>query len=156
MAWNLQNPEREPDVAKDSATDGEAPSCISGRIVGLARPARMDLAMKLITAVIRPFKLDDLEMAVAQLGVQGMTVIEVQGYGAGHGHSEVYRGAEYRIDFVPRTQVQIAVDDSIVEPVVEAIANVARTGKVGDGRIFVTDIEQAIRIRTGETGTAAT
>ena len=85
-----------------------------------------------------------------------MTVTEVQGYGAEHGHPEVYRGADYRIDFVPRTQVQIAVDESITEAVVEAIANVARTGKVGDGRIFVTDIEQAIRIRTGETGAAAT
>lgn len=112
--------------------------------------------MKMITAIIRPYKLDDLEMAVAQLGVQGMTVTEVQGYGSEHGHAEVYRAAEYRIDFVPRTQVQIAVDESIVEPVVEAIANVSRTGKVGDGRIFVTDIEQAIRVRTGETGVAAT
>ncbi len=113
------------------------------------------MAMKLITAIIRPYKLDDLEMAVAQLGVQGMTVVEVQGYGAEHGHSEVYRGAQYRIDFVPRTQVQIAVDESIVEPVIEAIANVTRTGKVGDGRIFVSGLAQAIRIRTGETGVAA-
>lgn len=113
------------------------------------------MAMKLITAIIRPYKLDDLEMAVAQLGVQGMTVFEVQGYGAEHGHSEVYRGAQYRIDFVPRTQVQIAVDESIVEPVIEAIANVTRTGKVGDGRIFVSELAQAIRIRTGETGVAA-
>ena len=112
--------------------------------------------MKLITAIVRPYKLDDLEMAVARIGVQGMTVTEVQGYGAEHGHAEVYRGMDYRIEFVPRTQVQIAVDESIVEPVVEAIANVARTGKVGDGRVFVTDIEQAIRIRTGETGVAAT
>jgi len=114
------------------------------------------MAMKMITAVIRPHKLDDLELAVAQLGVQGMTVVEVQGYGRQHGHLEVYRGAEYRVEFVPRTQVSIAVDESIVEPVVEAIANVTRTGKVGDGRIFITTIEQAIRIRTGETGVAAT
>ena len=92
------------------------------------------MAMKLITAIIRPYKLDDLEMAVAQLGVQGMTVVEVQGYGAEHGHSEVYRGAQYRIDFVPRTQVQIAVDETIVEPVIEAIANVTRTGKVALSR----------------------
>jgi len=113
------------------------------------------MAMNLITAIIRPYKLDDLEMAVAQLGVQGMTVVEVQGYGAEHGHSEVYRGAQYRIDFVPRTQVQIAVDETIVEPVIEAIANVTRTGKVGDGRIFVSGLAQAIRIRTGETGVAA-
>ena len=112
--------------------------------------------MKLITAIIRPYKLDDLELAVARLGVQGMTVTEVQGYGRQRGHAETYRGAEYRVDFVPKTQVEIAVDDSIVEPVVEAIANVARTGKVGDGKIFVSEIEQAIRIRTGETGVAAT
>jgi nitrogen regulatory protein P-II 2 len=112
--------------------------------------------MKLITAIIRPYKLDDLEMAVARLGVQGMTVTEVQGYGRQRGHGEHYRGAEYQVDFVPKTQVEIAVDDSIVEPVVEAIANVARTGKIGDGKIFVSEIEQAIRIRTGETGVAAT
>lgn len=111
--------------------------------------------MKLITAIVRPFKLDDLELAVARLGVQGMTVTEVQGYGGQKGHAEYYRGAEYRIDFVPKTRVEIAVDDAIVEPVVEAIANVARTGKVGDGKIFVTELEQAIRIRTGETGPAA-
>ena len=109
------------------------------------------MAMKLITAIIRPYKLDDLEMAVAQLGVQGMTVVEVQGYGAEHGHSEVYRGAQYRIDFVPRTQVQIAVDETIVEPVIEAIAKSAHTGKIGDGKVFVMDIERAMRIRTGET-----
>jgi len=112
--------------------------------------------MKMITAIVRPFKLDDLELAVAQLGVQGMTILEVQGYGAEHGHLEVYRAAEYQVNFVSRVQVQIAVDESIVEPVVEAIANVTRTGKVGDGRIFVSGIEQAIRIRTGETGVAAT
>jgi nitrogen regulatory protein P-II 2 len=111
--------------------------------------------MKLITAIIRPFRLDDLELAVARLGVQGMTVTEVQGYGRQKGHAEYYRGAEYKVDFVPKTRVEIAVDESIVEPVVEAIANVARTGKVGDGKIFVTDLEQAIRIRTGETGAAA-
>lgn len=112
--------------------------------------------MKMITAVIRPYKLDDLELAVARLGVQGMTVSEVQGYGRQRGHAEHYRGADYRVDFVPKTLVAIAVDDAVVEPVVEAIANVARTGKVGDGKIFVSEIGQAIRIRTGETGVAAT
>jgi nitrogen regulatory protein P-II 2 len=111
--------------------------------------------MKLITAIIRPFRLGDLELAVARLGVQGMTVTEAQGYGRQKGHAEYYRGAEYKVDFVPKTRVEIAVDESIVEPVVEAIANVARTGKVGDGKIFVMDLEQAIRIRTGETGAAA-
>jgi nitrogen regulatory protein PII len=114
------------------------------------------MTMKMITAIIRPHKLDDLEQAVARIGVQGMTVTEVQGFGRQHGHLEVYRGAQYRVDFTPRTQVQIVVDDGLVEPLVEAIANVTRTGKVGDGRIFVADIGQAIRIRTGETGAAAT
>jgi nitrogen regulatory protein P-II 2 len=112
--------------------------------------------MKLITAIIRPYKLDDLQLAVARLGAQGMTVTEVQGYGRQRGHAEYYRGAEYLVDFIPKTQVEIAVEDSILEPVVEAIANVARTGKIGDGKIFVSEIEQAIRIRTGETGVAAT
>ena len=118
-----------------------------------ARNAGRD--MKLITAIVRPYKLDDLEMAVAKLGVQGMTVTEVQGYGRQKGHAEYYRGAEYRVDFVPKTRIEIAVDESIVDPVVEAIANVARTGKIGDGKIFVTELEQAIRIRTGEFGAAA-
>lgn len=112
--------------------------------------------MKLVTAIIRTHKLADLELAVARLGVQGMTVTEVMGYGAQDGHTEFYRSVQVTVDSVARIQVQIAVDDAILEPVVEAIANVTRTGKVGDGRIFVTDIEQAIRIRTGETGVAAT
>ena len=112
--------------------------------------------MKMITAIIRPFKLGDLELAVAHLGVQGMTVTESLGYGTERGHREYYRGADYLIDFAPRTHVQIAVDDAIVEPVVDAIANVSRTGRIGDGKIFVTDIEQAVRIRTGETGVSAT
>lgn len=128
----------------------------SARLVARdARNGPKGTVMKLITAIIRPFKLDDLELAVAKLGVQGMTVTEVQGYGRQKGHAEYYRGAEYRVDFVPKTRVEIAVDESIVEPVVEAIANVARTGKVGDGKIFVTELEQAIRIRTGEYGAAA-
>lgn len=111
--------------------------------------------MLLVCAIVRPFKLGDLQVAVAQLGVQGMTVIEVQGYGAQHGHEEHYRGQSLQVEFTPRVMVQIAVDESIVEPVIEAIANVARTGKVGDGRIFVSRLEQAVRIRTGETGEAA-
>jgi nitrogen regulatory protein P-II 2 len=111
--------------------------------------------MKMITAIIRPHKLDDLEVAVARLGVQGMTVTEVLGYGRQRGHAEHYRGAEYRVDFAPKMRVEIAIDDSILEPVCEAIANVARTGKVGDGKIFVAELAHAIRIRTGETGSAA-
>jgi len=108
--------------------------------------------MKLITALIKPFKLDDVRQAVADIGVQGITVTEVQGFGRQRGHTEMYRGAEYRVDFLPKTKIELAVDDSIVEQVVEAITNVARTGKIGDGKVFVTSLDQAIRIRTGEVG----
>lgn len=111
--------------------------------------------MKLITALIKPFKLDDVRQAVADIGVQGITVTEVQGFGRQRGHTEMYRGAEYRVDFLPKTKIELAVDDSIVEQVVEAITNVARTGKIGDGKVFVTRLEQAIRIRTSETGVEA-
>jgi nitrogen regulatory protein P-II 2 len=112
--------------------------------------------MKMITAVVRPHKLDDLHTAVARLGAQGMTVTEVMGFGRQKGHLEHYRSAEYRIEFIPKTRVEIAVADQDVEPMIEAIANVARTGKVGDGKIFVAPLSEVIRIRTGETGTAAT
>lgn len=111
--------------------------------------------MKLITAIIKPFKLDDVRQAVADIGVQGITVTEVQGFGRQRGHTELYRGAEYRVDFVPKTKIELAVDETIVEQVIEAITNVARTGKIGDGKVFVTDLEQAVRIRTGETGAEA-
>ena len=111
--------------------------------------------MKLITAIIKPFKLDDVRQAVADIGVQGITVTEVQGFGRQRGHTELYRGAEYRVDFLPKTKIELAVDDSIAEQVVEAITNVARPGKIGDGKIFVIDLAQAVRIRTGETGVEA-
>jgi nitrogen regulatory protein P-II 2 len=111
--------------------------------------------MKLITAIIKPFKLDDVRQAVADIGVQGITVTEVQGFGRQRGHTELYRGAEYRVDFLPKTKIELAVDDSVVEQVVEAITNVARTGKIGDGKLLVTNLEQAVRIRTGETGVEA-
>jgi len=111
--------------------------------------------MKMITAVIKPFKLDDLREAVAEIGIQGITVTEVKGFGRQRGHTELYRGAEYVVDFLPKAKIELAVDDDVVEQVIEAIANTARTGKIGDGKIFVTDLEQAIRIRTGETGAAA-
>ncbi len=111
--------------------------------------------MKLITAIIKPFKLDDVRQAVADLGVQGITVTEVQGFGRQRGHTELYRGAEYRVDFLPKTKIELAVDDSVAEQVIEAVTNVARTGKVGDGKLFVTDLGQAVRIRTGETGVDA-
>jgi len=111
--------------------------------------------MKLITAIIKPFKLDDVRQAVADIGVQGITVTEVQGFGRQRGHTELYRGAEYRVDFLPKTKIELAVDDGIADQVVEAITNVARTGKIGDGKVFVTQLEQAVRIRTGETGADA-
>jgi nitrogen regulatory protein P-II 1 len=106
--------------------------------------------MKKITAVIKPFKLDDVKDALADLHVTGLTVIEVRGYGRQKGHTELYRGAEYSVDFIPKTEVTTIVDDEQVDGVVEAIINAARSGKVGDGKIFVSDVERVIRIRTGE------
>jgi len=111
--------------------------------------------MKMITAVIKPFKLDDVREAVAEIGIQGITVTEVKGFGRQRGHTELYRGAEYVVDFLPKAKIELAVADDVAEQVIEAIANAARTGKIGDGKIFVTDLEQAIRIRTGETGAEA-
>jgi nitrogen regulatory protein P-II 2 len=111
--------------------------------------------MKLITAIIKPFKLDDVREAVADIGIQGITVTEVKGFGRQRGHTELYRGAEYVVDFLPKAKVELAVSDDIVEQVIEAIMNVARTGKIGDGKIFVTELQQVIRIRTGETGAKA-
>ena len=106
--------------------------------------------MKLITAIIRPHKLDEVRTAVGDVGVQGVTVTEVRGFGRQRGHTEVYRGAEYLVEFVPKTKIEIAVDDALAERVIEAITKTARTGKVGDGKIFVVDLEQVVRIRTGE------
>ena len=111
--------------------------------------------MKMITAIIKPFKLDDVRKAVAEVGVQGITVTDVKGFGRQRGHTELYRGAEYVVDFLPKTKLELAVDDAIVERAIEAIVSAARTGKVGDGKVFVTDLEQAIRIRTGDIGAAA-
>ena len=111
--------------------------------------------MKLITAIIKPFKLDDVRQAVADMGIQGITVTEVKGFGRQRGHTELYRGAEYVVDFLPKTKIEMAVDDSVAEQVIEAIVNTARTGKIGDGKIFVASLEEVIRIRTGETGAEA-
>ncbi len=111
--------------------------------------------MKMITAIIKPFKLDDVREAVADIGIQGITVTEVKGFGRQRGHTELYRGAEYVVDFLPKAKIELAVADDVAEQVVEAIANTARTGKIGDGKIFVTNLEEAIRIRTGETGAEA-
>jgi len=108
--------------------------------------------MKLISAIIKPFKLDDVREALSEIGVQGITVTEVKGFGRQKGHTELYRGAEYVVDFLPKVKLDVAVDESIVEQVIESIRNAANTGKIGDGKIFVYPIEQVIRIRTGESG----
>ncbi len=111
--------------------------------------------MKLITAVIKPFKLDDVRTALSEVGVQGMTVTEVKGFGRQKGHTELYRGAEYVVDFLPKVKVELVLDDSMVEQAVEAITKSSQTGKIGDGKIFITTIDEIIRIRTGETGSDA-
>ena len=111
--------------------------------------------MKLVTAVIKPFKLDDVREALSEIGVQGITVTEVKGFGRQKGHTELYRGAEYVVDFLPKVKLETAVADERVETVIEAISSAANTGKIGDGKIFVSPIEQIIRIRTGETGEEA-
>ena len=108
--------------------------------------------MKQITCVIKPFKLDEVREALAEVNVTGLTVTEVKGFGRQKGHTELYRGAEYVVDFLPKVKIEAAVDDAIVDRVIEAIENSARTGKIGDGKIFVQEVEQVIRIRTGETG----
>lgn len=111
--------------------------------------------MKLITAVIKPFRLDDVRNALAEVGVQGMTVTEVKGFGRQRGHTELYRGAEYVVDFLPKVKIEVALSEDLAERAIEAIVESARTGKVGDGKIFVTDLTQVLRIRTGETGDQA-
>jgi nitrogen regulatory protein P-II 2 len=111
--------------------------------------------MKLISAIIKPFKLDEVRKAVSDVGVQGVTVTEVRGFGRQRGHTEIYRGAEYVVEFVPKTKIEIAVEDSLADQVIEAIINSAKTGKVGDGKIFVCDLTQVVRIRTGERDASA-
>ncbi len=111
--------------------------------------------MKLVTAIVKPFRLDDVRNALGEVGVQGMTVSEVKGFGRQRGHTELYRGAEYVVDFLPKAKIEVAVADDRVDAVIEAIVNGAKTGKVGDGKIFVTPLEEVYRIRTGETGNNA-
>ena len=111
--------------------------------------------MKKIEAVIKPFKLDEVREALSEIGISGLTVTEVKGFGRQKGHTELYRGAEYVVDFLPKVKLEIAVDDSLVDKVVEAIRSAANTGKIGDGKIFIYDLERAIRIRTGEIGSSA-
>ena len=108
--------------------------------------------MKLVTAIIKPFKLDDVREALSEIGVQGVTVTEVKGFGRQKGHTELYRGAEYVVDFLPKVKLEVAIADDILDSVIEAVTKAANTGKIGDGKIFVTGLEQVIRIRTGETG----
>ncbi len=111
--------------------------------------------MKLVTAIVKPFKLDDVREALSDIGVQGITVTEVKGFGRQKGHTELYRGAEYVVDFLPKVKIEVAVADAAVDQVIEAITKSANTGKIGDGKIFVSSLEQVIRIRTGETGEEA-
>jgi nitrogen regulatory protein P-II 2 len=111
--------------------------------------------MKMVTAIIKPFKLDDVRSALAEIGVQGITVTEVKGFGRQRGHTELYRGAEYVVDFLPKMKLEIVIQDELLDATIDAIAKAANTGKIGDGKIFVTSMEQVIRIRTGETGADA-
>ena len=111
--------------------------------------------MKLVTCIIKPFKLDDVREALSEVGVQGMTVIEVKGFGWQKGHTELYRGAEYVVDFLPKVKIEVALEDDLLDKVIDAISKAANTGKVGDGKIFVTTLEEVVRIRTGETGPEA-
>ena len=108
--------------------------------------------MKMVTAIVKPFKLDEVREALSAIGVQGITVTEVKGFGRQKGHTELYRDAEYVVDFLPKVKIEAAVDDAIVDRVIEAIESAARTGKIGDGKVFVSSLEQVVRIRTGETG----
>ena len=108
--------------------------------------------MKMVTAIIKPFKLDEVREALSAIGVQGVTVTEVKGFGRQKGHTELYRGAEYVVDFLPKVKIEVAVSEDLVERVIEAIETAARTGKIGDGKVFVSTLEQVVRIRTGETG----
>jgi nitrogen regulatory protein P-II 2 len=111
--------------------------------------------MKMVTAIIKPFKLDDVREALSEIGIQGITVCEVKGFGRQKGHTELYRGAEYVVDFLPKVKIDLAIDDDMLDQVIEAISSCANTGKIGDGKIFITALEQAIRIRTGESGSSA-
>ncbi len=108
--------------------------------------------MKLVAAIIKPFKLDDVREALSEIGIQGITVTEVKGFGRQKGHTELYRGAEYVVDFLPKVKIEVGIDDSLADQVIEVISKAANTGKIGDGKLFVFDLHQAIRIRTGESG----
>ena len=111
--------------------------------------------MKIISAIIKPFKLDDVRSALSDIGINGLTVYEVKGFGRQKGHTELYRGAEYVVDYIPKVKIEVAVDDDLVDQVIESIIDVAKTGKIGDGKIFITNLEGVVRIRTGESGSPA-
>ena len=111
--------------------------------------------MKIVSAIVKPFKLDDVRSGLSDIGIHGMTVYEVKGFGRQKGHTELYRGAEYVVDYIPKVKIEVAVDDDMVDRVIEAIVDSAKTGKIGDGKIFVTDLESVVRIRTGESGSSA-
>jgi nitrogen regulatory protein P-II 2 len=128
---------------------------IAHLIIGGILMAGRTAVMKLLTAIIKPFKLDDVRDELSKIGIKGLTATEVKGFGRQKGHTELYRGAEYIVDFLPKTKIEIALEDNQVDAAIEAITKVANTGKIGDGKIFVFDLEQVIRIRTGETGTDA-
>jgi len=134
-------------LRKDLVHDESRPPCLP-RAPG-------EPAVKLITAIIKPFKLDDVREAIGEIGVQGITVTEVKGFGRQRGHTELYRGAEYVVDFLPKVKMELAVADDLLDQVLEAILKSARTGKIGDGKVFVSDLQDVIRIRTGETGVEA-
>ena len=133
---------------------GPAPGC-GGPERATSTPRGDRVAMKKIEAIIKPFKLDDVKDALHEVGLQGITVVEAKGFGRQKGHTELYRGAEYVVDFLPKVKIEVVCEDSMVERAIEAIMNAARTGRIGDGKIFVTTIEEAIRIRTGERGEEA-
>ena len=122
---------------------------------GRAPAIAKENAMKLVSAVIKPFKLDDVREALSEIGVRGITVTEVKGFGRQKGHTELYRGAEYVVDFLPKIKIEVGIDDDLVDGVIEALCKAAHTGKIGDGKIFVSPLENSIRIRTGETGSEA-
>lgn len=119
------------------------------------RNAPQEIDVKLVTAIVKPFKSDDVREALSEIGISGMTLTEVKGFGRQKGHTELYRGAEYVIDFLPKAKIEVAVEDAIVDQVIEAICKAANTGQIGDGKIFISNLEQTIRIRTGETGNDA-
>ncbi|CDH74032.1 nitrogen regulatory protein P-II 2 [Pseudomonas aeruginosa MH38] len=129
--------------------------CPRVRFPGASPPNTGESFMKLVTAIIKPFKLDDVRESLSEIGVQGITVTEVKGFGRQKGHTELYRGAEYVVDFLPKVKIDVAIADDQLDRVIEAITKAANTGKIGDGKIFVVNLEQAIRIRTGETDTDA-